>query len=86
VSANSSDLLCFVQGMDSEEQIIKTKQKLLPANWPTDGSIIFQDVKTKNPKDFSQALDGMSFQIEAGQKIGELSLHCVLTYVVWIQE
>jgi ABC-type multidrug transport system fused ATPase/permease subunit len=81
-----SDLLCCVQGMSSEEQNIKTKYKLLPANWPTDGSITFQDVKTVISTDSSQVLDGMSFEIEAGQKIGEFSLHCVLTYVVLIRD
>jgi hypothetical protein len=80
------DLLCCVQGISKEEQTIKTKFKLLPANWPTNGSIIFQDVKTLISTCYSQALDGMSFEIEAGQKIGELLLHYMQTCVAWIQE
>lgn len=68
----SPDWLCCMQGMSSEEQTIKGKYKMLPADWPTDGSITFQDVKTVSSTNSSQVLDGMSFEIMAGQKIGEL--------------
>jgi hypothetical protein len=60
---------------------MKTKQKLLPANWPTDGSITFEDVETVESPVFLQGLKGMSFEITTGQKIGELSLNCVQTLV-----
>jgi hypothetical protein len=66
-----------LQGIKSEGQTIKTKYKLLLANWPTDGSITFEDVTTVTSPGALQALDGMSFRIETGQKIGELSLYCV---------
>jgi hypothetical protein len=74
-------LLFCVQGIKSETQTIKTKQKLLPANWPTDGSITFEDVETVQAPGFVQGLQGMSFTITTGQKIGELSLSCLQTQV-----
>jgi len=74
-------LLLYVQGIKSEEETIKTKLKLLPANWPTDGSITFEDVETVESPGFLQGLQGMSFKITTGQKIGELSLNCLRTPV-----
>jgi hypothetical protein len=65
---------------------MKTKQKLLPANWPTDGSITFEDVETVGSPGFIQGLKGMSFQIETGQKIGELSLNCLQTLVAGMHD
>jgi len=70
-------LLFYVQGIKSEGETIKTKQKLLPENWPTDGSITFEDVETVESPGFLQGLQGMSFKITTGQKIGELSLNCL---------
>jgi hypothetical protein len=65
-----------LQGIKSEGQTIKTKYELLHANWPTDGSITFENVTTVTSPGVLLALDGMSFRIETGQKIGELSLLC----------
>ncbi|KAJ9588318.1 hypothetical protein L9F63_018316, partial [Diploptera punctata] len=59
-----------IQGIQSEQQKIKIRSnKPLPANWPTDGSIVFENVKTGPLPHTSQVLDGMSFKIESGQKI-----------------
>jgi ABC-type bacteriocin/lantibiotic exporter with double-glycine peptidase domain len=66
-----------LQGIKSEGQTIKSKYKLHLANWPTDGSITFENVTTVTAPGVFQALDGMSFRIETGEKIGELSLCCV---------
>lgn len=63
-----------IQGIESEEETMKTKQKLLPANWPTDGSITFEDVETVESPVFLQGLKGMSFEITTGQKIGVVGL------------
>lgn len=63
-----------IQGIKSEGQTIKTKYKLLHANWPTDGSITFENVTTVTSPGVLQALDGMSFRIETGQNIGVVGL------------
>jgi hypothetical protein len=70
-------LLFYVQGIKSERETIKTKQKILPENWPVDGSITFEDVETVESPGFLQGLQGMSFKIATGQKIGELSINCL---------
>jgi ABC-type multidrug transport system fused ATPase/permease subunit len=64
--------------MKSECQTIETEYKLHLTNWPTDGSITFENVTTETSPGALQALDGMSFRIETGEKIGELSLSCIL--------
>ena len=74
-------MVFYVQGIKSEGDTIKTKQKLLPANWPTDGSITFEDVETVESAGFLQGLQGVSFNITTGEKIGELSLNCLQTLV-----
>jgi len=63
-----------IQGIKSEGDTIKTKQKLLPANWPTDGSITFEDVETVESAGFLQGLQGVSFNITTGEKIGVVGL------------
>jgi hypothetical protein len=77
-------LLFYVQGIKTEGETMKTKQKLLPAIWPVDGSIIFEDVETVESPGFLQGLQAMSFKIATGQKIGELSLNCLQTPVAGI--
>jgi len=63
-----------IQGIKSEGDTIKTKQKLLPENWPTDGSITFEDVETVESPGFLQGLQGVSFKIMTGEKIGVVGL------------
>jgi hypothetical protein len=63
--------------MKSECQTVKTEYKLHLTHWPTDGSITFENVTTETSPGSLQALDGMSFRIETGEKIGELPLYCV---------
>lgn len=74
-------MLFYVQGIKSEGETIKTKHKIHAANWPTDGSITFEDVDTVESPGFLQGLQGMSFKIKTGEKIGELSLNCLQTPV-----
>jgi ABC-type bacteriocin/lantibiotic exporter with double-glycine peptidase domain len=68
--------------MKSECQTIKAQQKVPPANWPMDGSITFENVTTVASPRVMQALDGMSFRIETGQKIGKLPLYYVPVWLV----
>ncbi|XP_033610701.1 multidrug resistance-associated protein 9 isoform X6 [Cryptotermes secundus] len=63
-----------IEGIKSEDQTIKSKRKLLLENWPTDGSITFENVTTVTSPGVLQSLDGMSFRIETGQKIGVVGL------------
>jgi ABC-type multidrug transport system fused ATPase/permease subunit len=70
--------------MKSERQTTRTKSELPLANWPTDGSITFENVTVTSPNAM-QALDGMSFRIETGQKIGELSLYSVRMQIVKLE-
>ena len=61
-----------LQGIQTEAQKSKKIKNQLPANWPTDGSIIFENVKTPELPHSIQRLDGISFKIESGQKIGKI--------------
>ncbi|KAJ4444816.1 hypothetical protein ANN_06613 [Periplaneta americana] len=63
-----------IQGIRSEGYASKTISIALPANWPTDGSIVFEDVKTKTLPGTQHALNEMSFNIKSGQKIGVVGL------------
>ncbi|PSN32023.1 hypothetical protein C0J52_18115 [Blattella germanica] len=63
-----------IQGIKSEDQQIKIKTSTLPANWPTNGSIAFEDVKTAPIPGSLQTLNKMAFEITSGQKIGVVGL------------
>nr|CAD7458494.1 unnamed protein product [Timema tahoe] len=59
-----------IQNIYAEHDCTKTNKKQMPANWPTDGSIEFHDVHLRLQAGASTILNGMTFQIKGGQKIG----------------
>nr|CAD7427982.1 unnamed protein product [Timema monikensis] len=59
-----------IQNIDTEHDCTKKNKKQMPANWPTDGSIEFHDVHLRLQAGASNILNGMTFQIKGGQKIG----------------
>nr|CAD7440969.1 unnamed protein product [Timema bartmani] len=61
-----------IQNIYAEHDCTKTNKKQMPANWPTDGSIEFHDVHLRLQAGASTILNGMTFQIKGGQKIGQV--------------
>nr|CAD7199700.1 unnamed protein product [Timema douglasi] len=65
-----------IQNIDTEHDCTKKNKKQMPANWPTDGSIEFHDVHLRLQAGASNILNGMTFQIKGGQKIGWVEPQC----------
>jgi ATP-binding cassette subfamily C (CFTR/MRP) protein 4 len=41
-----------------------------PKDWPTKGEIVFEDVSFRYDKNLPNVLNGLTFRIESGEKIG----------------
>jgi ATP-binding cassette subfamily C (CFTR/MRP) protein 1 len=46
------------------------------AEWPSEGRVSFNDVKLRYRKDTPVILDGISFDVSAGEKVGEVVELC----------
>lgn len=60
---------CFGQIYDSEASK-HTKDVEIPQGWPQKGAITFKDYKMKYRKNTPIVLNGLSFVIKAGEKLG----------------
>ncbi|CAI8509524.1 unnamed protein product [Hanseniaspora opuntiae] len=49
---------------------IEYNDKQLPENWPEKGEVIFEDYSTTYRKELDPSLRGVSFKINAGEKVG----------------
>ncbi len=56
--------------LESEKSITKQRTAPLPEGWPQKGAIEFRDVSVRYEKHMPLILKGMSFQIQAGSKVG----------------
>lgn len=66
----SIERLKFFSQLPAEKSVIKEVSKTLPVEWPSKGEIVIEDVKCRYAPHLPLVLNGISFKVSAGQRVG----------------
>lgn len=58
----------------------------LPANWPIDGSVKFDNVTLSIGPDVDPDLDVLNFEVASGERIGLCGLNTWIARVYWLYD
>ncbi|MFN8943347.1 MAG: ABC transporter ATP-binding protein, partial [Pseudobdellovibrionaceae bacterium] len=66
----SVERLRFYASLEAEGGVLQTETNLISSDWPTQGSVVFQNVAVKYAEHLPEVLKDISFRIPAGSKVG----------------